>query len=890
DNYVSGLFSWTEDAAIRNLTLTNVDIRGASVAGGIAGRATNTVLANVAVTGTVTTQGTDFYRSAGGLVGDMQDGRIRTASFDGVVRDTGGTDFYDDELYDAVALGGIIGRSSGEGGETLYGVSSSGRVLALGVGPASIGGIAGATGTDSIISNASSSSAIRGALIFGTQLTAGGLVGYGRGQITESSATGSVRSATGTGEAVNHRAALGGLIGWNEGDITDSFATGNVFALHSGGNDNYIVAGGFAGYMTEDATIERAFATGNVTVNTNDPAAVGGFVGILSGAITDAFASGDVRFTQQGTPNDRGLPTGVGGFAGLHYVPGPAATMTRTAAHGSVTAEVSSLESNVGGHTGLNMGGDIIDSYADGAVTASADMMQNVGGLVGMSQDGTIRNTYASGPVSASGGGSTLVGGLIGLNMPGEGGPTTTVTGSFYDRGQTGQAPNGLPGYGTAISTATFRDTAAFLALAEAEGWDFATVWAPGDSGAHPAIYTIDRVVFARPDDVSLQYGEAETTGTTGTTVGGPSLYVFAQEGDTLATGSVFDSLTFPSRNVGTGQFTLTTTSLTSAAGETYRVVDLPANYEITPAPLTIRANDQEKDFGDSFLFGGDEFTPSGLLYDDSVASVDLGSGGAGAGAAVGEYAIAASDAEGSGLSNYDITYVPGTMTVTAEPEPPTETPVTDSIPRPNQIPGLTLPNPPDTIDDGTTTTTTDPTGATSGTTGAVDTPATRVILAARDSASDTLAQVDQMSSVLEIAAASCSQSDADVSRYLACLSDALDDFANKLDEISTDLPPGMENVAEIVRDARRNIDGARARAEQRLAGATTAAEREDIRRDAINEARGAIATASAQIREAITLVRADDPELARIHSATINRVAQAVDNVGIEMSRAVGL
>ena len=44
-----------------------------------------------------------------------------------------------------------------------------------------------------------------------------------------------------------------------------------------------------------------------------------------------------------------------------------------------------------------------------------------------------------------------------------------------------------------------------------------------------------------------------------------------------------------------------------------------------------------------------------------------------------------------------------------------------------------------------------------------------------------------------------------------------------------------------------------------------------------------------AEVRNNERLIR-DDPELASLQSATINRVAEAVDSVGIELSRAVGL
>ncbi len=46
------------------------------------------------------------------------------------------------------------------------------------------------------------------------------------------------------------------------------------------------------------------------------------------------------------------------------------------------------------------------------------------------------------------------------------------------------------------------------------------------------------------------------------------------------------------------------------------------------------------------------------------MSSVDLGSTGSAATATVGDYTISASNADGTGLSNYDITYVDGTLSI----------------------------------------------------------------------------------------------------------------------------------------------------------------------------------------------------------------------------------
>ena len=149
---------------------------------------------------------------------------------------------------------------------------------------------------------------------------------------------------------------------------------------------------------------------------------------------------------------------------------------------------------------------------------------------------------------------------------------------------------------------------------------------------------------------------------------------------------------------------------------------------------------------------------------------------------------------------------------------------------------------------------------------------------------------VEDVASQLTAGTNSCGQSSSNSKLYLDCLSGSLGEFANVLDNIDVNLSPGMPNVASIVQDARVKIDQARTRARSRLENAVSDAERQTIRRDEINEARAALSTAANEIRKAILLVRADDPELATVQRATVIAVANAIDSVGIKLSRAVDL
>jgi hypothetical protein len=112
---------------------------------------------------------------------------------------------------------------------------------------------------------------------------------------------------------------------------------------------------------------------------------------------------------------------------------------------------------------------------------------------------------------------------------------------------------------------------------------------------------------------------------------------------------------------------------------------DVTGNYDddsgtvhdvISRKALTITANSDSKTFGESYTFAGTEFTTLGLVNPpDTVTSVTLASDGAAATATVGSYDIVASNAAGTGLSNYDITYNKGILTVNQRPTTTTITP-----------------------------------------------------------------------------------------------------------------------------------------------------------------------------------------------------------------------
>jgi hypothetical protein len=97
-----------------------------------------------------------------------------------------------------------------------------------------------------------------------------------------------------------------------------------------------------------------------------------------------------------------------------------------------------------------------------------------------------------------------------------------------------------------------------------------------------------------------------------------------------------------------------------------YTINYVSGQLTVNPAALTITASNQAKTYGQTASLGTTAFTTSTLFNSDSVTGVTLASSGAPANATVAgsPYAISASNAVGSGLSNYTISYVSGQLTV----------------------------------------------------------------------------------------------------------------------------------------------------------------------------------------------------------------------------------
>ena len=281
-----GLFGYAKSAELQNVRLTNVEIYGSSLLGGLVGVLGSMVgensgsIVNCHVSGSIT--GNDLL---GGLAGESYD-PVTDSSADIVITGNG------------LWIGGLMGRAR----DNVLRSSASGSITANSS-SWYLGGLMGET-LDIIIQDSSA-----GVDVFGGAYL-GGLIGAGGGTMINCHATGNV---TGT---VNYSWNVGGLIGQNFAHVISSSASGDVSGDgYTGGlagrNDAFIEksfatgdvqgvwqyshgTGGLVGYNHAQGEIENSFARGNVTGQED----VGGFVGENVGIIGDSYSTGFVIGTE----------------------------------------------------------------------------------------------------------------------------------------------------------------------------------------------------------------------------------------------------------------------------------------------------------------------------------------------------------------------------------------------------------------------------------------------------------------------------------------------------------------------------------------------------------------------------------------------------------------
>lgn len=207
-------------------------------------------------------------------------------------------------------------------------VSNLGLINARVTGKGSVGTLIGAQYSGTVSDSYSAD-----AVVAGSTSGAGGLIGYVvSNAVPKAEINNTYASATVSG--VNY---AGGLIGYGGGNISNSYSEGEV-------SGSGILTGGFIGYYGDSGgTISRSYSTASVTGTSY----VGGLTGeFLGGLMIDCYSTGDVD----------GSGEGIGGLTGWHY---------GGVASSSFSISKLSGGTSVGGLTGMFVGGDYPGSFWD---------------------------------------------------------------------------------------------------------------------------------------------------------------------------------------------------------------------------------------------------------------------------------------------------------------------------------------------------------------------------------------------------------------------------------------------------------------------------------------------------------------------------------------------
>ncbi|MBT8541067.1 filamentous hemagglutinin N-terminal domain-containing protein [Polynucleobacter paneuropaeus] len=528
--------------------------------------------------------------------------------------------------------------------------------------------------------------------VYGTtpSVNAGTVTGFVNSQTLSSATSGTLSFATtATGASVVGGYAINGSgLTANNGNYTFTQAAGNSSAL-----------------TITPATL--TITTNNQTTTYGNALALGTTAFTTNGLVnSDAVTAATLKFSNSATvlatqnagtySNTGGIiasgasGTGLSNYA-IVYIPG---TLTVNKAVLNVTADAQSMTYGANALPSLTAtisGFANSQTLASSGVTGSAALSTTATAYNGTAGSASVAGGYTITPTVGSlsaanysfnyvNGTLTITPATLTITANADSkvyGATSTTAGLNYSAGvavsATGYSATGLVN-GDTITNVNFSSTG-------------------GSNTANVGTYTITPTSETGSTRTnSSNYNIVFNPGTMTVTPAPLSAVANAQ---TMAYGAAVPTLTYTYTGLVNNQssttFTgaLSTTALSTSSVGTYAISQgnlaatgnyaitsyTPGYVTITPAALTITANNQNTTYGTSLNLGTSAFTVSGLVNGNSIANVNLvqGSnsivpGSQAAGIYSGSNGIVASSATAGSnttLSNYSITYMPGTLTIT---------------------------------------------------------------------------------------------------------------------------------------------------------------------------------------------------------------------------------
>lgn len=367
-----GLFSYTENATFKDLTISGSISNSSEVLGSCTGAVAAIAFGSITVNNVHSSVDLSGAQDGiGGIVGCLLDGSGTSNIVNSTVEATLSQGavaglIYSADISNAARL--TIANSTSAGTFSgLYAAGLIGTFIYRSWDSVTVGGALAVTDSGSSASITASSSG-------------GGAINrlwlHHRGaEISGMYFTGSLQATAGDGVA----GLINDIQTFNNNPsmtiITRSYASASITGVSGD-------VGGLIGKVGADhiLALDQSYFGGVITTTGNN---VGGLVGNSSGLtqITDSFADAQISGTNL-----------VGGLVG-----GGSTNITSSFAFGSI----SSTHSQLGGLVGALSNGSVFDSFA--AVSIASTMPTTVGGIIGVATDSTVTNSYVDRGINSQG-------------------------------------------------------------------------------------------------------------------------------------------------------------------------------------------------------------------------------------------------------------------------------------------------------------------------------------------------------------------------------------------------------------------------------------------------------------------------------------------------------
>ncbi|WP_216257219.1 MBG domain-containing protein [Polynucleobacter sp. AP-Melu-500A-A1] len=457
---------------------------------------------------------------------------------------------------------------------------------------------------------------------------------------------------------------------------------------------------GFTANITPKAlTVTGATASNKVYDGTNTASFTGG---TLTGVV--AADAANVTLTQAGTFSQANVGTGLavtttnvlGGSAAGNYTLTQTTDLTANITPAPITVTANDQTTTYGTALALGTNSYSVTGLLNGNTLASISLAQGGNATVPVTQSvatysGSTNGIIASGAVAGAGTSLsnyaiTYVPGVLTINPKAltiTANNQSTTYGTALALGNSAFTATGLVNGDRVAGVTLIQGGLTSIAATQSVGSYSGAIngiIASGATGVAMSNYTISYIsgsLTVNPATLTITATNQTSTYGSGIALGNSAFTTSGLvNGNSIASVTLISTGTSNTTNVG--NYAIGISAAAAAAGthlSNYAITYVPAVLSITPAPITVTANDQTTTYGTALALGTNSYSVTGLLNGNTLASISLAQGGNAtvpvtqsvatySGSTNGIIASGAVAGAGTSLSNYAITYVPGVLTI----------------------------------------------------------------------------------------------------------------------------------------------------------------------------------------------------------------------------------